>query len=194
MKNRFVVSDWHFGHTNCWAKFKNADGSPLRPFSSTEAMNETLVEKHNAKVKPNDTVYMLGDVVINRKFLSYVKRLNGKLRLVRGNHDIFNDKDYYEAGFEQIHGVRVFTDKFILSHIPLHPDCVTDRFRSCIHGHLHSNRVRLPDGSIDPKYYCVSVEHTNYEPLSFEEVEQRLQDQWKELNYTPPTGSGWGNN
>jgi len=206
MSNRFVVSDWHFGHENSWKKFKRTDGSPLRPFSSTEEMDETMIERHNSKVGPNDVVYMLGDVVINKKSLHLVKRLNGKKRLVRGNHDIHSDSLYREVGFEQIHGVRVFVDKFILSHIPLHPDCVTDRFRACIHGHLHANRVMKQvidrdnpvgtkyDGStiystkeeIDPRYYCVSVEHTDYEPLSFEEVEQRL-------GYTPPENSGWGN-
>ena len=156
-------------------------------------MNETMIERHNAKVKEHDTVYFLGDVVINRKHLHLVKQLNGRKILIRGNHDIFRDEDYREVGFNQIHGVRVFVDKWIFSHIPLHPDSITERFRACVHGHLHANRVRLPDGSIDPKYYCVSVEHTNYEPLSFEEIEQRLQVQWNELNYSPPANSGWGN-
>ena len=139
--NRFVISDHHFGHTNSWEKFKLADGSPLRPFTSNDEMNETMIERHNAKVKQHDTVYFLGDVVINRKHLQLVKRLNGRKILIRGNHDIFRDEDYREVGFEQIHGVRVFVDKFILSHIPLHPDCVTGRFRVNVHGHLHANQI-----------------------------------------------------
>lgn len=56
MTNRFVISDTHFGHTNAWEKFKREDGSPLRPFTSTEEMNETMVERWNAKVGPNDVV------------------------------------------------------------------------------------------------------------------------------------------
>jgi len=127
--NRFVVSDHHLGHQNSWEKFKLEDGSPLRPFTSNEEMNETMIERHNAKVKEQDTVYFLGDVVINKKYLELVKRMNGRKILVRGNHDIFKDEEYREVGFEQLHGVRVFVDKFILSHIPLHPDCVTERFR-----------------------------------------------------------------
>ena len=47
--NRFVVSDHHFGHTNSWEKFKLADGSPLRPFTSDDEMNEAMIERHNAK-------------------------------------------------------------------------------------------------------------------------------------------------
>jgi calcineurin-like phosphoesterase family protein len=209
--NRFVISDTHFGHTNSWEKFKLPDGSPLRPFTSTEEMDEAMIERWNAKVKPGDTVYHLGDVVINKKSLHLVSRLNGRKILIRGNHDIFKDDDYREVGFEQIHGVRVFVDKFILSHIPLHPDCVTERFKVNVHGHLHANeitrQVRLSDkdewfdrgkmtdlvfDEIDPRYLCVSVENTNYEPLSFDEVEARIQKRWEETGYAP-TVRAWGN-
>jgi len=203
--NRFVISDTHFGHTNSWEKFKLADGSALRPFSSTEEMDETMIERWNAKVKPHDTVYHLGDVVINKKSLHLIKRLNGRKILIRGNHDIFKDEDYREVGFEQIHGVRVFVDKFIMSHIPLHPDCVSERFRVNVHGHLHANQVqrtvgkwvfdgyeRQEDQEIDPRYLCVCVEQTDFTPLHFDEVEERIQARWAETGYTGPVNP-WGN-
>jgi calcineurin-like phosphoesterase family protein len=205
MSNRFVISDTHFGHTNSWEKFKLPNGDPLRPFTSTEEMDETMVERWNAVVRPQDTVYHLGDVVINRKSLHHVKRLNGKKRLVRGNHDIFKDSDYREVGFETLYGVRVFVDKFILSHIPLHPDCVTERFRVNVHGHLHANEVMeltlqvtgddiypYEEERIDPRYLCVSVEHTDYRPLSFDEVEARIKARWEATGYAP-TVKSWGN-
>lgn len=204
MSNRFVISDTHFGHTNSWQLFKRPDGSPLRPFSSTEEMDEAMIERWNAKVQPHDVVYHLGDVVINRKFLHLVKRLNGKKRLVRGNHDIFKDQDYRDVGFDSLYGVRVFTDKFILSHIPLHPDCITHRFKVNVHGHLHANevmrtRTNMVHGTMtglvtepDPRYLCVSVEHTNYEPLSFEEVDDRIAKRWAETGYEGPVNA-WGN-
>lgn len=204
MSNRFVISDTHFGHTNSWQLFKRRDGSPLRPFSSTEEMDEAMIERWNAKVQPHDVVYHLGDVVINRKYLHLVKRLNGKKRLVRGNHDIFKDQDYRDVGFDSLYGVRVFTDKFILSHIPLHPDCITDRFKVNVHGHLHANEVMRTRTDMvhitmtglvaepDPRYLCVSVEHTNYEPLSFEEVDARIAKRWEEFGYTGPVNA-WGN-
>jgi calcineurin-like phosphoesterase family protein len=190
-----VISDHHLGHTNSWEKFKLEDGSPLRPFTSTEEMNETMIERHNAKVKEQDTVYFLGDVVINKKYLELVKRMNGRKILVRGNHDIFKDEEYREVGFEQLHGVRVFVDKFILSHIPLHPDCVTERFRVNVHGHLHANEVKLSaidmdtnttKQYIDPRYLCVCVEQTDFAPLHFDEVEQRIQQRWKDTGYRGP--------
>ena len=202
--NRFVISDHHLGHTNSWEKFTLSDGSPLRPFTSTEEMNETMIERHNAKVKDQDTVYFLGDVVINKKYLELVKRMNGRKILVRGNHDIFKDEDYREVGFQQIHGVRVFVDKFILSHIPLHPDCVSERFRVNVHGHLHANevmrtRTNMVHGYMtglvtepDPQYLCVCVEQTNFTPLHFDEVEERIQQRWKDTGYEGPVNA-WGN-
>ncbi len=206
--NRFVISDTHFGHTNSWEKFKLEDGcTPLRPFTSTEEMDEAMIERWNAKVQPHDTVYHLGDVVINRKHLNLVKRLNGRKILIRGNHDIFRDDDYREVGFEQIHGVRVFVDKFVMSHIPLHPDCVSGRFRVNVHGHLHANKVTrkivtkpfAPVGQQgvidqeDPRYLCVCVEQTNFTPLHFDEVEARIQKLWAEVGYQPAANDGWGN-
>ena len=167
--NRFLISDTHFGHTNTWEKFTLTDGSPLRPFTSTEEMDETMVDNWNKTVRSNDTVYHLGDVVIAKRNLETVKRLNGRKILIRGNHDIFKDKDYYEAGFEQIHGVRVFVDQFILSHIPLHPDCVSERFKLNVHGHLHGNRIMI-NGEIDPRYLSVCVEQINFTPISFDDV------------------------
>lgn len=197
--NRFVISDTHFSHTNSWQKFKLPCGSPLRPFSSNEEMDEHMVENWNSKVLPSDAVYHLGDVVISRKNLEVVKRLNGRKILIRGNHDIFRDADYYEAGFEQIHGVRVFVDKFIFSHIPLHPDCVTNRFKVNVHGHLHSNEVLWSredasplDKIPDPRYLCVSVEHTNYSPLHFDEVDAIIKARWEKAGYDGPANA-WGN-
>ena len=183
MPNRFLISDTHFGHTSTWEKFTLADGSPLRPFTSTEEMDETMVDNWNKTVRPQDTVYHLGDVVIARRHLETVKRLNGRKILIRGNHDIYKDKDYYGAGFEQIHGVRVFVDQFILSHIPLHPDCVGERFKRNVHGHLHGNRItktvtqfmedtNIPytEIQIDDRYLSVCVEQINFTPISFDDV------------------------
>ena len=163
--NRFLISDTHFGHTNTWQKFTLEDGSPLRPFTSTEEMDEAMVDNWNRVVRPKDTVYHLGDVVIARRNLETVKRLNGRKILIRGNHDIFKDKDYYEAGFEQIHGVRVFVDQFILSHIPLHPDCVGERFKRNVHGHLHGNRIM-----IDNPLYSRVVDPATYQPQFMEVI------------------------
>jgi len=163
----FIVSDWHLNHDNVWAKFKRRDQiTPLRPFTSREEALQVLITKHNAKVGKDDKVYILGDVVINKKWLPLVAEFNGHKTLIAGNHDIFNTKEYVKY-FDNIRAVRVFAD-MILSHIPLKQECVTARFGTNVHGHMHGNYID------HVSYLCVCVEHTGYEPLSLEECRERI--------------------
>lgn len=166
MSDTFLISDTHFGHEKTCTTFKRSNGSPLRPFANADEMNEEMVRRWNAVVRPNDKVYHLGDVVINRKFLPILDRLNGKKRLVRGNHDIFPTKDYLKY-FDEIYGVRVLAD-MILSHIPLARDCITERFNVNVHGHLHANSMD------DDRYICVCVENINYMPISIDDVRRMM--------------------
>ena len=178
MTNTWLISDTHFGHENSWAKFKGPDGcTPLRPFTSTEEMDEFMVKAWNDVVRPADRIYHLGDVVINRKYLHILGRLNGRKKLIRGNHDIFKLDDYF-AHFEDIEGTHKL-DEYLLSHIPIHPESLGRWAKGNIHGHLHANRVRDKWGKIDPRYFCVSVEHTAFAPISFDTVKRRMDDEQK---------------
>lgn len=135
----------------------------MRPFTSTEEMDEAMVERWNVAVKPHDHVYHLGDVCMKRSQLDIVRRLTGHKRLVRGNHDVFKTADYLAVGFEEIYGVRVWPEHgMIFSHIPLHPDCLINRKWKNVHGHLHSNKVQ---GEHAELYQSVCVEQINYTPV-----------------------------
>jgi calcineurin-like phosphoesterase family protein len=72
--------------------------------------------------------------------------LNGKKKLIMGNHDIYEIKDYQQY-FYDIKAYRVF-DKFIFSHIPVHKSSI-GRFRGNAHGHLHSGQVMLDNEEIE---------------------------------------------
>lgn len=160
MTTCWFTSDSHFGHSNILG-FSNFDGTPVRIFKDCEEMDEFMVTKWNSVVGKNDRIYHLGDVAIARKNLSILGRLNGKKVLIKGNHDIFKLKDY-TPWFEDIRSYKVFTThKFICSHIPIHPDCI-ERFKANVHGHLHCNTIK------DPRYVNISVEKTNYTPVSLE--------------------------
>ena len=179
----FLVSDTHFGHLGV-CKFMRSDGvTKLRPWDSADEMDEAMVKTWNERVKPTDKVYHLGDVVINRKALGIMHRLNGDKVLIRGNHDIFKDDDYREH-FRDLRAYHVMNG-MILSHIPIHSESL-GRFGVNIHGHLHANRVRKARGvdaktgtvlystEIDPRYHCVCVEQTDFAPILFEDVIKRI--------------------
>jgi calcineurin-like phosphoesterase family protein len=70
----FLVSDTHFGHAGV-CRFLRDDGTKLRPWDNPEEMDEEMVKRWNETVRPNDKVYHLGDVVINRKSLQILERL-----------------------------------------------------------------------------------------------------------------------
>jgi len=185
MPDVFLVSDTHFGHTGV-CKFTQSDGvTKLRPWTDPDEMDEAMVEAWNERVKPTDKVYHLGDVVINRRSLITISRLNGDKVLIRGNHDIFRDNEYRQY-FRELRAYHVMNG-MILSHIPVHPESL-GRFGTNVHGHLHANRVMKPRGidaktgatlysnEIDTRYHCVCVEQLpDFAPILFEDVLKRIQ-------------------
>lgn len=180
----WLISDTHFGHEKTCTVFKREDGSPLRPFSCAEEMDEFMIKAWNERVKPNDKVYHLGDVVINRKFLHVLGRLNGDKVLIRGNHDIFDLKDYTQH-FRDLRGYHVMNG-MILSHIPIHEQQLA-RFGCNIHGHLHAHRVMKDNGYgrkvIDPRYHNVSVEQIEFTPILFEDVQKRILEEGGSIGF-----------
>lgn len=183
--NIFFISDTHFGHEKCCTVFKRKDGSPLRPFANAQEMDEEMVRRWNEVVREQDKVYHLGDVVISKKYLGVLGRLNGSKRLIRGNHDIFKTKEYMQY-FKEIYGVRVLEDT-VLTHVPLHPASVTERWNVNIHGHLHANEVMKTDQYgreyPDPLYMTACVEHTDYRPIEFSEMRERIKSRREQYGY-----------
>jgi calcineurin-like phosphoesterase family protein len=180
----FLTSDTHFGHAGV-CRFTEADGvTKIRPWTDPDEMDEEMIKRWNDTVRPNDKVYHLGDVVINRKSLKTLSRLNGDKVLIRGNHDIFRDDDY-RVYFRELRAYHVMNG-MILSHIPLH-EASLGRFGVNIHGHLHSNRVKKARGidaktgatlystENDVRYHCVCVEQTDFTPILFEDVIKRIE-------------------
>lgn len=180
MTKTFVIADTHFGHKNV-ITFKDNNGEIIRKFDTIEAHDEHLKKCWNEVVKPSDTVYHLGDVVMNKKTLPILKGLNGRKILIKGNHDVFKIQDYLEY-FEDIRAYKVLPEGIVMSHIPIHPQSL-ERWDLNIHGHLHHNRIKVgiplyyvgSDGlktyqEDDKKYLCVSVEQTNYYPVDLQKI------------------------
>lgn len=167
----FFISDHHFNHANILT-FLSPSGERMRKeFHSVEEMNEALIKRHNDVVRPQDHVYFMGDVAMrfNEEVEIILSRMNGRLRLLRGNHDIAETKRYMRW-FKEIHATRVF-DNIIFSHIPIHPASM-GRFMGNAHGHIHTN-----GGPFDSRYVNLSAEVIDYTPMSLETVKARLATQ-----------------
>lgn len=78
----FLTSDLHFGHS------KNFLWKP-RGFTSSQEHDETIIHNWNSIITKNDDIYVLGDLMLeNTEYgCACVEQLNGKLHLIRGNHD-----------------------------------------------------------------------------------------------------------
>jgi calcineurin-like phosphoesterase family protein len=188
----FLVSDTHFGHAGVCRFTRNDGVTKLRPWTDPDEMDEFMVNAWNERVSPNDKVYHLGDVVINRRALTIMDRLNGDKVLIRGNHDIFKDEDYRKY-FRELRAYHVMNG-MILSHIPIHPESL-GRFGVNIHGHTHANRVMIPLATsgivdrIDPRYHCVCVEQTDFAPILFEDVIKKIKDEGGVIGFQNGNGT-----
>lgn len=91
MPKTYFVSDTHFGHKGV---LKVAMTRP-RPFSSIAEHDEALIRAWNAVVSPTDIVWHLGDFAY-KCTLDYAAsvraRLNGRIHLIRGNHDKIGER------------------------------------------------------------------------------------------------------
>lgn len=170
MPDIFVISDTHLNHSNI-LKFTDKDGKKFRGdlFKDVHHMNETIIENWNSVVTPQDKVYHLGDVYFGPQNEADIllSRLNGKKRLIVGNHDtIYGKGNILQKHFQKIYMWRVFKEfNMTLTHVPIHESA----FRGgdyCVHGHLHQNDS--PNGNYIS--VCVEKPWMNYRPISIEEV------------------------
>lgn len=141
---RYYIADLHFFHG---AQNTRMDH---RGFADVEEMNEYMIEKWNKKVRKNDEVVVLGDFSWGKaeETDALLKRLNGRLYLILGNHDhILVNKGVYERYFQWIKPYEELSDnkrKVILCHYPIL--CYNGQYRLdeegnpktyMLYGHVH---------------------------------------------------------
>lgn len=169
MANIFFASDHHLSHKNIIV-FAKEDGTKYRNFSCIEEHDEYLIAQHNAKVRPGDKTYFIGDVTFSHHHLHLLGRMNGEKVLIKGNHDKLKLSQYVPY-FKDIRGSHQMNG-ILMTHIPVHPDCLA-RWGFNVHGHTHHNRMKKADGTLDMRYYNVSMECLNdYTPVSLEDVKK----------------------
>ena len=184
----FFTSDTHFGHQNI-IRFCN------RPFASKEKMDEELIRRWNSKVGPDDIVFHLGDFCWggSQAWNDVLDKLNGKIYLCLGNHDLKNIRQGYIERFEDVqfqYYIRIEDKVIYLNHVPF--ATVPGGYRGekavwQLFGHIHTNPYPECVGKDDERcsnlmatQYDVGVDNNDFYPISFNEVKQIIEQKQKE--------------
>lgn len=179
--NYFFTSDTHFCHDRGFLY-------QPRGFISINEHDEQIIENWNSVVQPDDTVYHLGDTMLNNndKGIEYLNKLNGSIWLIRGNHDtkeriwrIYHECPnihYLEGGSEffatYASVIKVNGYTFYLSHYPTITSSVENmaplkHHTINLHGHTHSKNKFYND---IPFCYNIALDAHNNFPVSVEEI------------------------
>lgn len=141
MGNLWLTSDTHFGHKNIvrgtteWTEFKEGSSNQsTRDFDTLEEHNEALIHNFNSLIKPDDTLWHLGDWSFggHKNIEIFRNQLQCKnIHLIFGNHDqhiepidspyrkLFNSVQYVKEFSLKLGTERTGTygkQKFFLSH------------------------------------------------------------------------------
>lgn len=151
---------------------------------------EEIIIRELKKIKM-DVLIHLGDFCIGKdKYWheQFMKILNCKKWLIRGNHDRKSDMWYSNQGWDWVGRYfqnRFFNKNVVFSHFPIrYTDCGRDSFDINIHGHFHNNLHKLLDGkfvvegekernaidlaNLSLHHKLLSIEETNYKPVDLE--------------------------
>lgn len=185
-KNRlWFTSDTHFNHTNI-IKYCS------RPFDNAFQMNEALVENWNAKVRPGDTVFHLGDFSMGAKnpkeIDELINNLNGVKYLIRGNHEKDSQsKEYIRALWKDIYDIaEIFVpdeeitykeQHIIMCHYPMIAWNASHRGSWQLFGHVHGGLSNKGVIKHQATQLDVGVDSHEYSPLSYQQVKELITQQ-----------------
>ena len=177
----FFTSDTHFNHANI-LRFCN------RPFKSVEEMNETIIANWNSVVGMDDDVFHLGDFCLGgaAEWTTILDRLNGKIHLIIGNHDLKNLRQGFVSRFEEVVMQRhIVIDKhsIYLNHYPFL--CFSGAYKDDVwqlFGHVHTrkNNTGIDANRLQhlyPTQYDVGVDNNNFTPVSYDQVQKIIEKQ-----------------
>ena len=172
----FFTSDTHFDDQYSIEYFN-------RPFKSIDEMNGTIVEKWNSVVKHEDTVYHLGDFILEdiRHFMKWVSQLYGYIKILPGSHDdpwlrdsVDNDRVQVIAPLVSLEFPDLTAGKpprvIVLCHYSMQVWDRSNQGSWHLFGHSHG-KLKGIGLSFD-----VGVDCTDFTPLSLETVASKMRD------------------
>ena len=159
----YFCADCHFGQERTLKM-------SLRPFDSVSEMDKVLINNWNSLIKPEDTVYILGDFGI----LSYAKFLSGKKHFIRGNYEYnYTDEEllkYFDlvCPSKTVHIPIIHNDTlyhFTMAHEPKNVKefKISDNYVN-VFGHVHKLQMIKSYG------INVGMDCHNFKPISIDDV------------------------
>lgn len=177
----FITSDLHLGHNKSFI-YK------VRGFETVEEMNAEIIRRWNSVVGEEDDVFVLGDLVMGSlENLRFLEELNGRIHIVRGNHDTDNRWEHYKAienvvEMENSIYLKYGKYRFYLSHYPaftgefgLKP-LKSSLINLCGHTHTTDKGADYERGIV---YHC-EVDAHDCTPVPIEKIIEDLE--WQQLN------------
>lgn len=175
MGNVRFIGCLHLGHDNL-AKW--------RGFEDAFQQDEYLIKNWNSVVKKKDITYILGDVTMeNSKHYYLLDRLNGRKKVVLGNHDRIQDVPELLKYVDGVSGAVDYKG-YMLTHVPIHPSEV-HFYRAALHAHIHhSNKLQefvsltsYQDidsvfKSTEGKYWNVDAKLLDFTPRTLDELKE----------------------
>jgi len=175
----YVISDTHFNHKNviryCDRPWCTNNVSHVRdvecPYCDIEKMNDDIISNWNSVVSDEDTVLHLGDYCFgNRKMAEDItNRLNGKIYLIRGNHDRGSKTLYESCGITMVkpfYAEYSMGKRFLFNH---KPNSIMLKDVIPVYGHWH-NKSPFTWHMNGMTYFNVSVEVIDYKPIKLREI------------------------
>lgn len=169
---QYFTADTHFGHRLMldW-----------RPFVSTDEMDQFIIDAWNSVIKPHDIVWHLGDFSSHNEARTrqIFDRLNGRKRLILGNHDLHNGevrKSLVGLAWDQppVHyaETKIDGDRIILNHYAMRTWAASVHGTWHLYGHSHG---RLPayGRSRDCGVDCFDL---GYAPVTFQHLTAGMRD------------------
>lgn len=168
--NVWFTSDTHFGHE----RVITFDYAVRKRYININEHDDDLIARWNSVVGVRDVVYHLGDFCwsktvegINR----YIDLLNGKIVLVKGNHDHSNVNSCNFTDVVDYMKLKFDKDILCAMHYPIE-EWDRQRYGSIhIHGHTHG-KCRKISNRVD----CGIDDWDGY-PISLEQIKERASAQ-----------------
>lgn len=177
----FFTADTHFGHNNIITYCK-------RSFRDVDEMDETLMRNWNSVVSADSIVFHCGDFGLGKmqRLKEIRERLNGEIYLVMGNHEFRQTNTYFEMFAEVAMQMCIEVDchRIYLNHYPFL--CFSGSNRRDVwqlFGHVHSSGNDIAKlRNLFSNQLDVGVDNNNFCPLSFPQVESKIEKQFYKQN------------